>query len=627
MSWEQGKQEPRVTDWDNINEIISSKKGFIDEKEAKILLYQFLKQNTTFAVDLMSGVKLFPFQHMAVKAMMESDYFLGIWSRGMSKSFSTAIFAFLDAILNQGVEIGILSKSFRQAKMIFRKIEDIAAKPEAKFLAQCITKKSKQNDQWTLELGRSRIHALPLGDGEKLRGFRFQRIIIDEMLLMPERIYNEVIVPFLSVVENPTEREDLYNAESVLIEKGEMKEEDRHQWPNNKLIMLSSASYKFEYLYKLYETFENLIKGNIPEEKTSKAKRAVMQFSYDCAPKQLYDQNLVNQAKASMSQSQFDREFGAVFTDDSSGYFKISRMAACSIPDGGEPNIEVKGVPNDKYILSFDPSWAESESSDDFAMHVFKLNDESCTGTLVHSYALSGARLKDHIFYFYYLLTHFNIIAICGDYNGGVQFLNAVNESELFKKNNFKINTLTANFDNVENYQEALRQGKREYNLKTRTICHLQKPTSSWIRRANEYLQSCFDHKKIWFGARAVNDAYHNQKSHKIPIDKLKFLRNSDAIFENQSPSAKMIDFVEHQYDMVNLTKSECALIQITTSSHGTQTFDLPQNLKRQSGPDKARKDSYSALVLGAWMIKLYYDMQHAKAAESVQTFVPMFIK
>ena len=177
MSWTEGKQKKRKNEWRDINKTILDTKGFLEEKEAKVLLYQFLRQNTTFAVDLMSGVKLFPFQHMAVKSMMESDYFLGIWSRGMSKSFSTAIFAFLDAILNQGVEIGILSKSFRQAKMIFRKIEDIAAKPEAKFLAQCITKKSKQNDQWTLELGRSRIHALPLGDGEKLRGFRFQRII------------------------------------------------------------------------------------------------------------------------------------------------------------------------------------------------------------------------------------------------------------------------------------------------------------------------------------------------------------------------------------------------------------------------------------------------------------------
>ena len=627
MSWEDGKQHLRTNEWENINGQILTKKGFLDEREAKILLYQFLKQNTTFAVDLMAGVKLFPFQHMAIKAMMESDYFLGIWARGMSKSFSAAIFAVMDAILNQGVEIGILSKSFRQAKMIFRKIEDIAAKPEAAFLAQCITKKSKQNDQWTMELGRSRIHALPLGDGEKLRGFRFQRIIIDEMLLMPERIYNEIIVPFLSVVENPTEREDLHNAESALIEKGEMNEDERYQWPNNKLIMLSSASYKFEYLYKLYDTFENLIMGRIAEDKDSRAKRTIMQFAYDCAPKQLYDRTLVNQAKASMSQSQFDREFGAVFTDDSSGYFKISRMATCTISDGESPSIEVKGEVGAKYILAFDPSWAESESSDDFAMQVFKLNDESQTGTLVHGYALSGSRLKDHIFYFHYLLTEFNIVAVCGDYNGGVQFLNAANESELFKRANLKINCLSGEFDNIEKYQEALRKNKSEYNTKTHTICHLQKPSSSWIRRANEHLQARFDHKKIWFGARATNDNYHAQKNKRIPIEKIKFLRNSDAIFEKQPNAAKMIDFVEHQYDMINLTKTECALIQITTSPQGTQTFDLPQNLKRQTGPDKARKDSYSALVLGAWMIKIYYDMQNVKAADLHQTFAPMFIR
>ena len=105
--------------------------------------------------------------------------------------------------MNQGVDIGILSKSFRQAKMIFKKIEDIAAKPEAKYLANCITRLSKQNDEWVMEIGNSSIRALPLGDGSKLRGFRFHRIIIDEMLLMPERVYNEVIVPFLSVVQNP----------------------------------------------------------------------------------------------------------------------------------------------------------------------------------------------------------------------------------------------------------------------------------------------------------------------------------------------------------------------------------------------------------------------------------------
>ena len=67
-----------------------------------------------------------------------------------------------------------------------------------------------------------------------------------------------------------------------------------------------------------------------------------------------------------------------------------------------------------------------------------------------------------------------------------------------------------------------------------------------------------------------------------------------------------MIDFIEHQYDMINMTKNQCALIQITTSPQGTQTFDLPVELKRQTGPDKARKDSYSALVLEVGGVRLF---------------------
>jgi len=619
MSWETGQQKrnPRR----DINTFLKEKEGYLDEAEAKLLLYEFIKENVTFGTNLISGVELFPFQHMAIKAMFESDYFLGIWSRGMSKSWTTGIFAFMDAIINQGVEIGILSKSFRQAKMIFKKIEDIASKPEAAFLSQCITKTSKANDEWVMQIGDSNIRALPLGDGSKLRGFRFHRIIIDEMLLMPERVYNEVIVPFLSVVPNPKERENLYNMESQLIEMGKMEEKDRYIWPNNKLIMLSSASYKFEYLYKVYENFENLILDG--EESERQSTRSIMQFSYDCAPKQLFDENLIKQAKSSMSQSQYDREFGAIFTDDSSGYFKISKMQLCTIEEGLNPCVETKGDPKSKYLLSFDPSWAENEGSDDFAIQVFKLNDETQQGTMVHGYGLAGASLKDHINYFCYLLSNFNIVCIVGDYNGGVQFLNALIESSHFKRINKKINMLKTEFDDIEDYQRTLRLGKLEFE-KDGIPCCLRKPTSSWIRRANELLQANFDHKRIWFASRAIDDSFQEQRRHKIPIKNLKFVNTE--IEENQSDGAKMLDFVEHLFDMIEYTKGQCALIEVKSSPQGTQTFDLPLSLKRTTGPNKARKDCYSALVLGSWMIKTYYDVKTSKA-QSTQGFTPMFIK
>ena len=625
MAWEKGNQKERASKTRNINkQLLAGDIGFLEEKEAKILFYKFLRENITFAADLLMGIKLFPFQHMAVKAMFQTDYFMGVWSRGMSKSFTTGIYAALDAVLNQGVEIGILSKSFRQAKMIFKKIEDIAAKPEAALFAQCITKKSKSNDEWLMEIGRSRIRALPLGDGEKLRGFRFHRIIIDEFALMPERIYNEVIVPFLSVVENPTQREDLYNLETTMINQDKMTEEERYVWPNNKLIALSSASYKFEYMYKAYTQFENLI-HNQPVDDT--AHRTIMKFSYDCAPKQLYDQNLLNQAKSSMSQSQFDREFGAVFTDDSSGYFKISKMSECSIPDGESPSIEVAGEAGAEYLVSFDPSWAESESSDDFAIQVLKLNKEKQIGVVVHSYALAGANMKEHINYFSYILQAFNVVMVIGDYAGGVQFLSACNESEIFKKDNLKIKTIEADFEKPEAYNADLQKARNEYNKTEKKICYLRKPTSNWIRQANELLQSNFDHKRIFFGSRAIDDSYQTQRRKQIPIEKLKYLKGGEVLSEKMTKEAKMIDFVEHQSDMLELTKVECALIQITTTTQGTQTFDLPPNLRRQSGRDKARKDSYSALVLGNWMVKTYFDIMNFKPKEVEVTFTPRFIK
>jgi intein/homing endonuclease len=540
-------------------------------------------------------------------------------SRGLSKSFTTGIFAAMDAILNQGVYIGIISKSFRQSRMIFNKIEEIAKSPKSALLSQCITRVSKSNDQWVMEIGRSKIIALPLGDGEKLRGFRFQRMIIDELLLMPEKIINEVILPFLAVVENPTERQKMYDLETKMIEAGKMTEDERYQWPHNKIIGLSSASYKFEYLYKLYQQYENLI---LNPSKQDNAHRVIMHLSYDCAPKQLYDQNLLDQSKATMSEAQFAREFGSVFTDDSSGYFKVSKMAACTIPDGEGQAVEVIGDKNSEYILSFDPSWSESEGSDDFAIHVIKLNPNKKLGTIVHSYALAGANLKKHIVYFHYLYTHFNIRMIVGDYNGGVQFINSCNESEIFKKAGIQIQCIDADFDDPQNYNGDLRFARNQYNLESKKICILRKPSSQWIRSANEMLQAAFDHKKIWFAGCALDDDYARQKSAVIPIDEISFSKYND----DGDSFSKQIDLIEHLKDTVDATKVQCALIQVATTANGSQSFDLPYNLKKQRNADKARKDSYSALVLGNWLMNIYFDMMATPEATAQTTFVPMFV-
>ena len=167
-----------------------------------------------------------------------------------------------------------------------------------------------------------------------------------------------------------------------------------------------------------------------------------------------------------------------------------------------------------------------------------------------------------------------------------------------------------------------MRYARNQYNKESRRICILRKPSSQWIRAANEMLQAAFDHKRIWFAGAALDDDYTRQKAAAIPIEEISFSRYNDDV-DNY---AKQIDLIEHLKTVVDTTKVQCALIQVSTTANGSQSFDLPSNLKKQRNADKARKDSYSALVLGNWMMNVYLDMMAAPVDNVQATFVPMFV-
>jgi len=87
------------------------------------------------------------------------------------------------------------------------------------------------------------------------------------------------------------------------------------------------------------------------------------------------------------------------------------------------------------------------------------------------------------------------------------------------------------------------------------------------------------------------------------------------------------LDFIENQDDFIYQTKKQCTLVEHSSTARGTQTFDLPQHLKRSSSSNKARKDNYSALLLANWGLKCYYDIMTASKEEISQTFTPIMIK
>lgn len=619
MSWEEGNQPKLIKE--DIHEELSKIEGFISEEEAAYQLTRFLREDLYFTAEFFLGLKLYPFQAMAIKGMMKSDYFLAVWGRGMSKTMTAAVYCIFEALFNPGINIGVVSKTYRQAKMILQKIQEIIGNPQAAVFESCIGKIREGNDVCYIEIGKSKVVILPTGDGEKLRGWRFQRMVIDEFLLLPEKIFTEVLMPMLAVVTNPTERDEVDEIESRLISEGAMTEDERTVWPNNKVILLSSASYTFDYLYKVYKQYEKNIFEADPKKK-GKARNAIMHFCHTCAPERLYDKNNVEQAKNTLSFAQFQREYEAVFTSDSGSYFKISKMNECSYEDGKGEVVKVIGSPNESFIISIDPSWSESDSSDDFAIHLVKLHPENNTGTVVHSYAVPGLNMKKHIVYLHYLLTNFNIVAMVADFMGGVQFISAANESEIFKQSKLNIKSIDIDIDNPEEYQQSLREYMNQYDKTSGKICFFRKPSSTWIRAANELLQSNFDHKRIWFAGRALNIDAFNGLEDKIKIKDLTFFRGSE---NENNLRAKMLDFIDNLHDNILATKEQCASIEVTTNPQGSQSFDLPPNLKRQTGPAKARKDSYSALVLGNWMMKVWFDATNQPKDNVEATFIPFF--
>ena len=87
-----------------------------------------------------------------------------------------------------------------------------------------------------------------------------------------------------------------------------------------------------------------------------------------------------------------------------------------------------------------------------------------------------------------------------------------------------------------------------------------------------------------------------------------------------------ILDLIEEQDNLVYQTKKQCSLIEVKSTAKGTQTFDLPQHLKRNTSVNRARRDNYTTLMIGTWAMKCYYDMISAEDVEVDETFTPMML-
>lgn len=609
----------------DINKELLKLGGTLTEEDARAAVYQFLRYNLGITVESMTGIQLAPFQAAIIQGWFKKSWNLAVWGRGCAKSTLIGLFAFLYAMMTPGCRILIVSSNFRSSRRILESLDNLSKRKSGVLMKQVFgTDMSKRNDifKWTMrnvgESTASEIVCLPLADGEGLRGQRANVLIVDEALLVSRSIIENVLIPFLAArgQDETTRIQKWRRYEERLIRLGKLKEENRRVFKSkNKMVLLSSASFEGEYFHEVYTKYLKKIQG-IDDKKDEEVSHFVSQLSYkvlmELAPDILDKTVLEEVSSGDIPQATIDREYNARFVQDSGGLFSMKKMKECTIPDGQEPCIEIVGEPGYEYVAAIDPNISNSEIADHFSISVLKIvkkKDGREIGMLVHSYAAAGVDLKDHIEYFLYILEHFNIVYTAVDSTQGnnMDFINVCNESEIFKQRKLELLPIEAEFGK-DDFNEIAKQIKASYNFTAKRIVQKQVFHSSFQTAAVEYLQACFDFKNIILAGKAqsVDGVMAKLADKNIGgIDKSHKLFND--VKGEDSGNTKLI-FIERQDYLIDLTKSECALVQVSVSALGSKSYDIPQVYKRSKNIRRPRKDCFSSLMLANWALKLYLE-------------------
>jgi hypothetical protein len=628
MSWETGSQKIRIkpSTWDELNSAV----GNLTEDEARIWLAKYFRSNIGILYEMLAtpDSPLLPIQEILIKSLFLRDSGIVVAARGFSKSWLLGICSLLIPILSPGSGICLISANFRGARRILEGAEKIVDSPKAILLQQCFSNALRRSNdvyKWKIDNG-SEVFALPL-NAEGLRGHRATWLFIDEGLLISKEIQENILRPFLSVKQNAGEEMRIRAIENSAIKEGVMTEDERIDFPKNKFFVFSSASFKFQYLFELYTNIINNIMQPKAEIKAEdRVSYFAMRFSYKVLeelPNHAFlDMTQVNAAKdmAGEQSDYFQREWMGAFPDISDGYFNIKKLHECTVKFGDEPCIQLKGEKDSRYILSIDPAYSDSKKEDYFAMGLYLLSPETRQNFLINSYTQTGGELRNHYLYLSYLLTHFNIVFINIDASGN-EFIKGFNESTIAKERNLKLEFLDVDLekDQLNEYNEEIIKAKNQYNITSKRIVYCQPFNSLSIRKMNEHLKNQIENKKVWFASRISIDENSTKLCNDI-LDRYGFINKKDTDFGAE-------DFLEEQNRWIEETKAQTALIQVKATPLGTLQYDLPQSIKRSTSENKARRDSYTCLLMGNMAATHYYNIVYSKSAPVSYTFAPIIIR
>lgn len=258
------------------------------------------------------------------------------------------------ALLYPSSKIGIVAPSFRQGKLLIQEKYKDEFCQWSPFLVGEEESFVCNNAKARIDFyNGSFIEAFPVGVGSgvnaasKIRGARLNVALVDEGVYVPEEIIENVLIPML------------------IVQSGyEVGKKDHEAEISNKLIVTSSAGYRFNHLYDRY------CKWTQEMLKPSNTKYFTMTLPWQVGVAVgLFKEDFIMQQKATMIKERFEQEYEGIFSKLVDGaWVEYSDLIQCS----DLYHIETSGVDGFEYIMSLDV--ARIAGGDNSILNVYKLH-------------------------------------------------------------------------------------------------------------------------------------------------------------------------------------------------------------------------------------------------------------
>ncbi len=582
-------------------------------------------------------LRLLPFQSVMMWMLWNRKFPMFIVTRGGSKTFLLALYALIRSILCPGSEIIIVGSGLRQSMKVFSYI--VKLYNQSPLIQEAIKRydrsigvqKSGPRIVMTgpyMKVGLSTITALPIGDGEKIRGQRATQILVDEFHSINESIFETVIRPFAAVHANPEERvyiEDFCSRlRKIGADEGLLDKIISIQGYGNQIVLAGTASYEFNHFFKHYQSYRMIIQSHGDPDMIRKAMEirsriggdnfsrmtkdeinilakgwknySILRLPYNELPKGFLDAEVIANDKATFSAVKFGLEYGVEFAADSDGFIKRSIIEDATPKGEDSFSIELYGEHGREYVLGLDPA----KFNDNFGLVVLKLTPTGARA--VYADAWKGKDTPESVRKIRDILRRFNVVRIAIDQGGGGEAVaETLRDAKHCDEGELPIYPL----------REQI-QDKKMLGVEALFILDVVKWSSVWITLTAPALEGDINHSRLLFPIHPVVENLYNQYEIRVlhglrKINDDEKVMISKMVFGKETEDFEVVEL--GVWDNVQAMVDETCAIERTVTPGGVEKFELPLVANQSDGMDIRRRDRFSSLVLASHAARMYRDI------------------